>query len=313
VALYLVTGGAGFIGSSLVRGALARGDRVRVLDSFVTGRRENLDGLAGVDLIEADLCDEKAVRRAVEGVDFIFHEAALPSVPRSVEKPQEAHAANATGTLVLLEAVRGRPLTRLVYASSSSVYGANETLPKVESLVPEPESPYAVSKLTAEHYCLVYHRLHGLPTVALRYFNVFGPRQDPSSPYSGVVSRFMDAIRTGSPPKIYGNGEQSRDFTYIDNVVQVNFLACEKPAAVGRVYNVGCGSRTTVRELWGSLSRLAGSSLDPVYGPPRVGDVLHSLADIGRAKEDLGFVSEVDLEEGLERTLAHYGLLASGA
>jgi UDP-glucose 4-epimerase len=307
--LYLVTGGAGFIGSHLVRFVLAQGERVRVLDNFSTGKRSNLEGVLGrIELVEGDLRDFPTVAKAVDGVDYIFHQGAIPSVPRSIDTPLESHAANATGTLVLLEAARqGGRVGRVVYASSSSVYGANESLPKRETMVAEPLSPYAVSKLAAEHYCVAYTRIHGLETVSLRYFNVFGPRQDPSSPYSGVVSRFIDALVVGRRPAIFGDGEQSRDFTYIDNVVQANWLSCHSPITAGRVYNVGCGVRVTINELWRSMAKLVGSEIEPAHQEARSGDVRHSLASIDRAREDFGYNPRVALEEGLERTLTFYG------
>jgi len=265
VGLYLVTGGAGFIGSCLVRQLLEKGEKVRVLDNLSTWRESNLEEVrADIEFLKGDLCDPPVVQEAVRGVDFVFHEAAIPSVPRSVDQPLESHAANATGTLVLLRAARDGGVRRLVYASSSSVYGANEELPKRESLRPEPLSPYAVAKLAAEQYCMVFHRLYGLETVALRYFNVFGPRQDPSSHYSGVVSRFIDAIVSGSRPTIYGDGEQTRDFTYVENVADMNLTACHEPRAAGRVYNVGCGERTSLNELWKVMAAASGSKLEPV-------------------------------------------------
>ena len=305
-----MTGGAGFIGSHLVRFFLERGERVRVLDNFSTGKRENLSEVEGrIELAQGSLSSEKDVEAALDGVDFVLHQAAIPSVPRSVEFPLESHESNATGTLRLLKCAAEAGVRRLVYASSSSVYGANPALPKVESMPTEPLSPYAVSKLSAEQYALVFHRLYGLETVSLRYFNVFGPRQDPNSPYSGVVSRFIDAIRSGSPPTIHGDGEQTRDFTYVENVARANFAATEKPVAAGSVYNIGCATGVSVNELWRVMAELSGSKLEPRYAPSRSGDVSHSLADIGRARKDLGFEPAVDLREGLRRTLSYYGIL----
>jgi nucleoside-diphosphate-sugar epimerase len=310
MSLYLVTGGAGFIGSYLVRFLLERDESVRVLDNFSTGRRENLEEVqARIELVEGDLCDERAVSRAVEGVDFVFHEGAIPSVPRSVEAPLDSHAANATGTLTLLAAAKEAGVRRLVYASSSSVYGANEVLPKVESMRTEPLSPYAVAKLAAEHYCLVFDRLYGLETVALRYFNVFGPRQDPNSPYSGVVSRFLDSIRAGTAPTIHGDGEQTRDFTYVENVAEANYAACHETAARGGVFNIGCGKRISINGLWETMAKLTGTGLEAKHGPKRSGDVPHSLADIHAAKAAFGYEPKIDLEEGLRRTLGFYGLM----
>ncbi len=305
-----MTGGAGFIGSHLVRFFLERGERVRVLDNFSTGKRENLAEVEGkIELVQGSLSSPSDVEAAVDGVDFVLHQAAIPSVPRSVEFPLESHESNATGTLLLLRRAAEAGVRRLVYASSSSVYGANPTLPKVESMPTEPLSPYAVSKLSAEHYAVVFHRLYGLETVCLRYFNVFGPRQDPDSPYSGVVSRFIDAIASGSRPIIHGDGEQTRDFTYVKNVALANFAATESSEAAGSVYNIGCATRVSVNELWRVMAELSGSDLEPRYAPARSGDVPHSLADIGRARKDLAYEPAIDLREGLRRTLSYYGVL----
>jgi len=307
LSLYLVTGGAGFVGSYLVRFLLDKGESVRVLDNFSTGKRENLEAVTSrIELVEGDLNDRQMVSQAVAGVDFVFHEAAIPSVPRSVEKPMESHQANASATLVLLQAAREAGVRRLVYASSSSVYGANPELPKLETMRTEPLSPYAVAKLAAEHYCLVFHNLYGLETVALRYFNVFGPRQDPNSPYSGVVSRFIDAIVSNTPPVIHGDGEQTRDFTYVENVAQANFAACHEAAAAGVVYNIGCQTRISVNELWNTMAELTGSHLEPKREAARTGDVPHSLADISAARQDFGFDPRIGIREGLERTLSFY-------
>ena len=307
---YLVTGGAGFIGSHLVRFLLDRGGRVRVLDDFSTGKRENLAELGTkIEILEGSLSSDLDVDAAVRGVDFVFHEAAIPSVPRSVEFPLESHESNSTGTLRLLKSAAAASVRRLVYASSSSVYGANPSLPKVESMPTEPLSPYAVSKLSGEQYAVVFHRLYGLETVSLRYFNVFGPRQDPNSPYSGVVSRFIDAITSGTAPTIHGDGEQTRDFTYVENVARANFAAIERPEAAGSVYNIGCATRVSINDLWRVMAELSGSALEPHYAPARSGDVPHSLADIGRARKDLGYEPAVDLREGLRRTLSYYGIL----
>ncbi len=307
MSLYLVTGGAGFVGSYLVRFLLDKGESVRVLDNFSTGKRENLEEVTShIELVEGDLNDRQAVSAAVGGVDFVFHEAAIPSVPRSVEKPMESHEANASATLVLLQEAREAGVRRLVYASSSAVYGANPELPKLETMRTEPLSPYAVAKLAAEHYCVVFHNLYGLETVALRYFNVFGPRQDPSSAYSGVVSRFIDAIVSNTPPVIHGDGEQTRDFTYVDNVAQANFTACHEAAAAGGVYNIGCQTRISVNELWNTMAELTGCHLEPKRERARPGDVPHSLADIAAARQDLGFDPRIGIREGLERTLSFY-------
>lgn len=304
---YLVTGGAGFIGSYLVRFLLDKGESVRVVDNFSTGKRENLEEVTSkIELVEGNLNDRAVAAAAVDGVEFVFHEAAIPSVPRSVENPMESHEANTSATLVLLQEAREAGVRRLVYASSSSVYGANPELPKVESMRTEPLSPYAVAKLAAEHYCLVFHNLYGLETVALRYFNVFGPRQDPNSPYSGVVSRFIDAIVSNTAPTIHGDGEQTRDFTYVDNVAHANFGACHEAAAAGGVYNIGCQTRISVNELWNTMAELTGSHLEPQREPARSGDVPHSLADITAARRDLGFDPRIEIREGLEKTLSFY-------
>lgn len=293
-----------------MRFLLERGDGVRVLDNFSTGKEENLEEVAAsIELVRGDLLSDSDVKSSVEGVDYVLHQAAIPSVPRSVEAPIESHEANATGTLRLLRAANQVGVRRFVYASSSSVYGANPTLPKVESMPTEPLSPYAVSKLAGELYASVFHRLYGLETVSLRYFNVFGPRQDPSSPYSGVVSRFIEAITSKTPPTIHGDGEQSRDFTYVENVVRANYAACHRVEAAGGVYNIGCSDRVSINELWRNMAELAGSSVEPRYGPPRSGDVPHSLADISRARRDLDYRPAVDLREGLKRTLGYYGIL----
>ena len=307
MSLYLVTGGAGFVGSYLVRFLLDRDEDVRVLDNFSTGKRENLAEVESrIDIVEGDLNDPAALSRAVSGVDYVFHEAAIPSVPRSVDEPVESHEANATGTLSLLCASKEAGVRRLVYASSSSVYGANPELPKVETMRPEPLSPYAVAKLAAEHYCTVFRQLYGLETVSLRYFNVFGPRQDPNSPYSGVVSRFIDAVRSSVPPTIYGKGDQTRDFTYVENVAQANFAACHETSAAGGVYNIGCQKRISLNELWATIADLKSSKLEPSYASVRAGDVPHSLADISAARGDFGFDPQIDVREGLKRTLEFY-------
>ncbi len=307
MSLYLVTGGAGFVGSYLVRFLLDRDEEVRVLDNFSTGKRENLTEVERrIEVVEGDLNDPAALSRAVSGVDYVFHEAAIPSVPRSVDEPVESHEANATGTLSLLCASKEAGVRRLVYASSSSVYGANPELPKVETMHTDPLSPYAVAKLAAEHYCTVFHRLYGLETVSLRYFNVFGPRQDPNSPYSGVVSRFIDAILSSTPPTIHGNGDQTRDFTYVENVAQANFAACHETSAAGGVYNIGCQTRISVNELWAIMAELTSSKLEPSYTSVRSGDVPHSLADISAARRDLRFDPQIDVREGLKRTLEFY-------
>jgi UDP-glucose 4-epimerase len=290
-----------------VRALLERGGTVRVLDNLATGRRANLADVADrVELIEADLCDAEAARPAVRGAEAIFHLGALPSVARSVADPLASHAVNATGTLGLLLAAREAGVRRFVYASSSSVYGDTPTLPKSEDLPTNPLSPYAVSKLAGEQYCRAFARLYGLETVCLRYFNVFGPRQDPSSEYAAVVPKFIAAMSEGRAPQIHGDGTQSRDFSYIDNVVQANLLAAEAPGVGGEVFNIACGERYSLRDLVAILNRILGSSIAPEYGPPRPGDVKHSLADISRARARLGYEPSVRFEEGLARAVAWY-------
>lgn len=304
-ALYLVTGGAGFIGSHIVEALLSRGERVRVLDNLSTGRRENLAGLEAAEFIEGDLCDPDAVARAMEGVDYCLHQGALPSVTRSLADPVASHRNNATGTLVVLEAARRSGVKRFVLASSSSVYGACEVLPKVESARPEPMSPYAASKLAAEGYALAYTRSMGLPCVILRYFNVFGPRQDPASPYAAVVPRFAMALLRGEPVPLEGDGRQTRDFTYVSNVVEANLLACTAPAAVGKVYNIACGRQTSVLELAERMAAILGVRPGFRRLPPRPGDVRHSVASIEAARRELGYEPSVGVAEGLERTIRY--------
>jgi UDP-glucose 4-epimerase len=307
LALYLVTGGAGFIGSNIVEELLQRGERVRVLDNFSTGRRENLAPfLARIELIEGDLRDPSAVRQTVEGADYVLHQAALPSVQRSIDDPLATHAANTTGTLNLLLAAHEAGVRRVVFAASSSVYGDSPTLPKREDMLPQPKSPYAVSKLTGEHYCRAFTEVHGLGTVCLRYFNVFGPRQDPASQYAAVIPLFITAMLGGEPPTVHGDGLQSRDFTYVSNVVHANLLAATVPGVAGRVFNVACGQRYTLLDLIAALSDVLGTQIAPVHTDPRPGDVRHSLADITAAQEALGYQVVVDFHEGLRRTVAWY-------
>lgn len=305
--LYLVTGGAGFIGSHLCTALVERGARVRVLDNLITGRRANLAHLAGrIEFIEASITDEAATRQAAEGVSVIFHEAAIPSVPRSVKEPQLNHDANVNGTFNVLMAARDAGVKRVVYAASSSAYGETEELPKRETMLPAPLSPYAAAKLVGEYYCQVFTRVYGLETVALRYFNVFGPRQDPTSPYSGVISKFVTSLLSGEAPVIFGDGEQSRDFTYIDNVVDANLRAAEAPAAAGEVMNVAIGERITLNQLLAELQQIIGTNLKANYAETRAGDVRHSLADISKAQRLLGYTPQVGLAEGLQRTVAWY-------
>lgn len=305
-AFYLVTGGAGFIGSHLVENLMAGGARVRVLDNFSTGRRENLAPFSDrIDLIEGDITDPSTCARASEGINVVFHQAALPSVPRSVEDPALSHEVNATGTLNVLLAARDAGARRVVYASSSSAYGDTPTLPKREDQTPSPRSPYAVAKLTGEQYCRSFPGVFGLEAVALRYFNVFGPRQDPNSAYAAVIPLFASAAMEGKSPTINGDGEQTRDFTYIENVVLVNLLAASSPGdrVSGEVFNVGCGGRISINELWQAIQRAVGASVEAIHGPPRAGDVKDSLADLTLLRERTGFEVRVKLEEGIRRTV----------
>ena len=301
----LVTGGAGFIGSHIASSLISSGARVRILDDLSTGHRENLDEIGGdVEFVEGSVADEALLNKALDGVELVFHEAAIPSVPRSVEAPRQTHVASVDGTFELLVAARDHNVRRVVYAASSSAYGDQPTLPKSEQMLPDPLSPYAVAKLVGEYYCQVFTRVYGLETVSLRYFNVFGPRQDPGSQYSGVVSRFISALLSDERPVIYGDGEQSRDFTYIENVVFANLSAAEAPDAAGKVINVANGERITLNQLLMELKDLTGKQgVDVEYLEPRVGDVRHSLADITMARELLGYESKVDLREGLKRTI----------
>ena len=302
----LVTGGAGFIGSHLAGRLAELGHDVRILDNFSTGRRSNLDTLAAdVDIIEGDIQSYERASRAVHDREIVFHLAALPSVPRSVQDPLTSNASNVTGLLNVMLAARDAGTRRVVYASSSSVYGSNPTLPKREDMTPLPISPYAVAKLAGEGYCRAFGEVYGLQTVAIRYFNVFGPRQDPRSQYAAVVPNFISALIKAEPPVIYGNGEQSRDFTYVENVVNANLLAIGAERAAGHVYNVACGDRITVNGLVDELREQLGSEIEPVYLDGRAGDIQHSVADISAARRDLGYEPTVLLREGLTRTIEH--------
>ncbi len=306
MALYLVTGGAGFIGSHLTEELARRGERVRVVDSLVTGKRENLAHIRGVEFVEGDLAELDTARRAAEGADFVLHQAAIPSVPRSVQDPVTSHRANVDATLNLLIAARDARVKRVVYAGSSSAYGDAPTLPKSETMATAPLSPYALQKLVGEQYCQMFTRLYGLETVTTRYFNVFGPRQDPSSPYSGVISLFISALCEGRPPVIYGDGEQTRDFTYVANVVDGVLRACLAPAVSGEVINVATGGRVSINQLFRSVRDLVGGRVDPVYSSARAGDVRDSQADIERAKRLLGYQPQVAFDEGLNKTVEWY-------
>ena len=304
--LALVTGGAGFIGSHLVDALLAAGWRVRLLDDFSSGREANVAHLAGrAELLRGDVRDRALLERALRGVEVAFHQAAVPSVPRSVAEPERTHSVNATGTLGVLEAARAAGVRRVVLASSSSIYGDAPVLPKVESLPPCPLSPYALQKYAAERYGQLYHRLHGLETVALRYFNVYGPRQDPQSEYAAVIPRFATACLRDEAPVVFGDGGQTRDFTFVDDAVAANLLAADAPRAAGEVVNVAGGRRVSLLELLAELRALTGALAAPRHEPARPGDVRDSLADLGRARQLLGYAPRVDLRTGLARTVEH--------
>jgi len=304
VACYAVTGAAGFIGSHLACRLVRDGHRVRAIDNLATGRLENLAEVQqAVEFFHGDVCDGNLLRRAFDGAQVVFHQAALGSVPRSVKDPLSTNRANVEGTLQVLEAARHCGVRRVVFASSSSVYGDAPTLPKREDMPPAPKSPYAVSKVAGELYGALYPALFGLETVALRYFNVFGPRQDPASPYAAVVPLFIRALLGGTQPVVFGDGEQSRDFTYVDNVVEANVLAANAPGASGLVMNIGCGVRHTLNELLRVLGEVIGVEVQARYTGERPGDVLHSQADIGRARTVLGYAPRVGFQEGLRRTV----------
>ena len=303
MSLYLVTGGAGFIGSHLAEALVGRGERVRVVDSLVTGNRRNLAHLQGVDFIEGDLAEFDVARRVVEGVDIVLHQAAIPSVPRSVKDPMTSHRANVDASLNVLTASRDAGVKRVVYAGSSSAYGNSPTLPKVETMPAAPLSPYALQKFVSEQYCQLFTRLYGLETVTIRYFNVFGPRQDPTSPYSGVISLFIRALSEGRPPTIYGDGEQTRDFTYVTNVVDGVLRACHAPDATGEVINVATGGRISLNQLFRAVRDLMGGTVAPLYAAVRQGDVRDSQADIQKASRLLGYAPTVGFEAGLAKTI----------
>jgi nucleoside-diphosphate-sugar epimerase len=304
MASYLVTGGAGFIGSHLSEELLRRGQRVRVADSLITGKRRNLEHMPQIEFLEGDLADSAVAERAVKGIDYVLHQAAIPSVPRSVLDPVTSNRANITASLNVLVAARDAGVKRLVYAGSSSAYGNTPTLPKHEAMPTNPLSPYALQKLVAEQYCQMFTRLYGFETVTIRYFNVFGPRQDPGSPYSGVISLFATALLEGRRPTIYGDGGQTRDFTYVANVVDGVLRACEAPSAAGEVINVACGTRISLNGLLKAMNTIVGTTIEPIYAEERAGDVHDSQADISKAKRLLGYEPSVSLEEGLKHTLA---------
>lgn len=303
----LVTGGAGFIGSHLAEGLLQRGYDVVVADNLATGKRENLAAVEGrVEFRLLDLADAAQAKLAVEGVDAVLHEAAIPSVPRSVADPVLCNDASANATLNMLIAARDAGLSRFVYAASSAAYGDDPSLPKTEDMPARPLSPYAIGKLTGEYYCSVFYHLYGLPTISLRYFNVYGPRQDPNSEYAAVIPKFITALLDGRQPTIYGDGEQSRDFTYIDDVVHANLLALEAERGFGETMNAASGDRFSLNDLFARLRVLTGSSLSPAYAPARAGDVKHSGADISKARELLGYEPRISFAEGLEHTTAWF-------
>ena len=305
----LVTGGAGFIGSHLTEVLLKQGHLVRVLDNFLTGKRENLifdEAYSSLEIIEGNIRDLTVCQRATIDIEYVFHQAALPSVQRSVEDPLTSNSVNVEGTLNILLAAKNAGVKRLIYASSSSVYGDTPTLPKNEEMPPNPLSPYALQKYIGEQYCRLFFQLYGLEAVSLRYFNIFGPKQDPTSIYSAVIPRFIDALLEGRPPIIFGNGEQSRDFTYIDNVVQANLLAMSAAHLNGEAINIACGKRTSLNQLLNFLKEIVGSKVSPIYEEPRKGDVRHSLANIQKGKEILNYEPEVGIERGLRKTVEYF-------
>lgn len=302
--LYLVTGGAGFIGSNIAEKLVGLGENVRVIDNFLTGKPENMATFKNkIDFVEGDIRDLATVTKAMKDVDYVIHQAALPSVPKSVELPIESNEHNTNGTLNILYAAKEAKVKRVVYAASSSAYGDQPQSPKVETMLPMPMSPYAVNKLAGEHYCAAFYKVYGLETVALRYFNVFGHRQDPTSFYSAVIPKFISALLKNESPTIFGDGEQSRDFTYIDNVVSANLLACKAANVAGQMFNAACGESFTLNQLFQDLQEIMGTTIEPLYEEARVGDVKHSLADINKARRLLGFDVQVDFRSGLKKTV----------
>lgn len=306
MAEYLVTGGAGFIGSHLAEELVRRGHHVRVADSLITGKRRNLDHVPGVEFLEGDLADLPFAQRAVDGMQYVLHQAAIPSVPRSVKDPVTSNRANVDATLNVLVASRDAGVRRVVFAGSSSAYGNTPTLPKHEGMPTNPLSPYALQKVVGEQYLQMFTRLYGLETVSIRYFNVFGPRQDPSSPYSGVISVFATALLENRSPRIYGDGEQTRDFTYVANVVDGVLRACDAPTASGEVINVATGGRISLNQLFQAMKAVVGGTANPTYAEPRAGDVRDSQADISKARKILGYEPTVSFEDGLKRTIEWY-------
>jgi len=313
MAQYLVTGGAGFIGSHLTEELVRRGERVRVVDSLITGKRQNLAHVSDVEFLHGDLADIAVARQAVAGVDYVLHQAAIPSVPRSVEDPILSNRANIDASLNLLVAARDAKVRRVVYAGSSAAYGNQPALPKVETMPTAPLSPYALQKLVVEQYAQMFTDLYGLETVTTRYFNVFGPRQDPSSPYSGVISLFISALCEGRQPTIYGDGEHTRDFTYVANVVDGVLRACHAPNVAGEVINVATSGRVSLNHLFRTIRDLTGASVEPIYAAPRAGDVKDSQADITKARQLLGYTPIVSFEDGLAHTVAWYRAMMAAA
>jgi len=307
MATYVVTGGGGFIGSHIVEELLRRRETVKLIDNFSTGKRANVEAFKNkADIIETDISEGKNLVDIFKGADYVIHQAAIPSVPKSILDPVTSHRSNVNGTLNVLIAARDAGVKRVVYASSSSLYGDSPTLPKHEEMMPKPLSPYGAQKLFGEMYCQVFTRSYGLETVALRYFNVFGPRQDPSSPYSGVLALFIPAVLQDRRPTIYGDGLQSRDFTYVQNVVDANLLACTVPGIGGQVFNIARGDRITVNSILQQINKITGKDVPPIYSEPRAGDIKHSQADITRAREHLGYEARISFEEGLRRTIEWY-------
>lgn len=304
---FLVTGGAGFIGSNLCRALVVEGCFVRVVDNLITGQRRNLEGLWDrIEFVEADMGDPDVAHAAMQDIDVVLHQGAVPSVPRSVDNPAETHVHCVDATFQLLLAARDRKVRRFVYAASSSAYGDSETLPKVETMAPNPRSPYAVAKLTGEYYAQVFAEVFGLETISLRYFNVFGPYQDPTSQYAAAIPAFVTAILQDRPPTVYGDGEQSRDFTYVDNVVRANLLAARAKRTQGQVVNIACGEKVTVNAIIRLINEIVGKDVAPTYAPARPGDVKHSLADITRARQTIGYEPVMDFREGLARAIDWY-------
>lgn len=307
MAVYAVTGGCGFIGSHIVEELLRRKETVKIIDNFSTGKRENVRAFEGaLEIITADIAETPDLAGILRGVDYVIHQAAIPSIPKSMLDPEATHKANVNGTLRLLIAARDAKVRRLVYASSCALYGDSPALPKNEGMMPEPLSPYAAQKLFAEMYCQVFTKAYGLETVALRYFNVFGPRQDASSEYSGVFAIFVPAILQDRRPLVYGDGEQSRDFVYVQNVAEANLLACTAPGVAGEVFNIACGDRITVNSILRHINKITGKDIAPVYKDPRPGDIRHSQADVTKAVQKIGYKPRVTFEEGLRKTIEWY-------